>query len=169
MKNPAMVLPESMPLLQALGQIGQQNGAPSAAVALATLRASQINGCSFCVDLHSRAMKQSGDSDERIFAVSAWRESPHFSEAERAALALGEAITRIADQSDPVPDSIWAEAARHFTEPELASLILAVGVTNLYNRINVTIRQPVGAWKPVEGTEAAPKWSPDAPKATSSA
>jgi len=169
MKNPAMILPESMPLLQGLGQLGQQNGAPTTAIALATLRVSQINGCSFCVDLHSRMLKKLGDSDERVFAVAAWRESPYFTEPERAALALGEAMTRIADQSDPVPDPVWTDAARHFSEPELAGLILAIGVTNLYNRINVTIRQTAGEWKPAEGTEAAQKWGADASKASSSA
>jgi len=89
-------------------------------------------------------MKKAGETDERIFSVAAWREAPYFTDAERAALALAEAVTRLADQADPVPDSIWEEARRHYDEKELAAIILMIAVTNLFNRVNVTVRQGAG-------------------------
>ena len=111
------------------------------------LRASQINGCSYCVDSSVKHARKAGESDERLFAVSAWHEAPYFNDAERAALALSEAVTRLADQSDAVPDAIWNEAAKHYDEKALAALVLWIATSNLYNRINVTTRQPVGkAW-----------------------
>ena len=112
---------------------------------LVHLRASQINGCSFCVAGGSKHAKQKGETDERLFAVAAWREAPYFDEAERAALALAEAVTRLADRPDPVPDEIWDEAARHYDEKGLAALLLMISLTNVYNRVNVSIRQPVGS------------------------
>ena len=110
------------------------------------MRASQINGCSFCVDSGSRHAKKSGETDKRLFAVSAWRETDYFSDAERAALALTEAVTRLSDRADPVPDPIWEAAAKHFDERALASLLLMIATTNVFNRLNVSIRQPAGAW-----------------------
>jgi AhpD family alkylhydroperoxidase len=147
MKNPAMMIPEAMQAIQALISATQLGGVPQATLELVHLRASQVNGCSFCVDYGARQAKQSGESDERLFAVGAWRESPYFTDAERAALALAEAATRLSDRSDPVPDEVWEEAARHFDERELASLILKIALTNLFNRVNVTTRQPAGAWQ----------------------
>jgi AhpD family alkylhydroperoxidase len=97
------------------------------------LRASQINGCSFCVDTHARDLKKGGETDERLFAVGAWRESPYFTDAERAALALTEAATRLSDQADPVPDEIWEEAARHYNEAALATLVINIALINFYN------------------------------------
>ncbi len=110
------------------------------------LRASQINGCGVCVDMHSRALKKLGEKAERIFAVSAWREIPYYSEAERAALALTEAASRLNDRADPVPDDIWKEAARHYDETALAGLGLSIGMINLWNRLNVSTRQLGGDW-----------------------
>lgn len=89
--------------------------------------------------------KKNGETDERLHAVAAWREAPFFTDDERAALALTEAVTRLSDTSDPVPDAIWDAAADHFDEKQLASIILMIGVTNLFNRLNVTTRQPAGA------------------------
>src|SRR5262249_58065928 len=90
--------------------------------------------------------KQKGETDERLFAVAAWREVPYFSDAERAALALTEAATRLADRADPVPDSIWEEATRHYDEKQLAAIILMIATTNLFNRLNATTKQvPPGA------------------------
>jgi AhpD family alkylhydroperoxidase len=106
------------------------------------LRASQINGCSFCVMMHSRGLKNAGESDERIWAVGAWRETAYFTQAERAALALTEAATRLADCADPVPDAVWEEAKRHYDEKGLAALALQIALINAWNRINVTTRQP---------------------------
>jgi AhpD family alkylhydroperoxidase len=114
---------------------------------LVHLRASQINGCGVCVDMHARELKKAGVTDERIFAVGAWRETPYFSEAERAALALAEAATRLSDRSDPVPDEIWNEATRHYDEPALGALVVHIAVINLWNRLNAATRQIAGQWK----------------------
>jgi AhpD family alkylhydroperoxidase len=110
------------------------------------LRASQINGCAVCLDLHSRALKKLGQREEKIATAAAWREAPYFSDAERAALALTEAETRLADRGDAVPDAIWQEAARQFDERALAALVLSIGAINLWNRLNATTRQPSGEW-----------------------
>jgi AhpD family alkylhydroperoxidase len=114
---------------------------------LVELRASQINGCSVCVDMHSRDLKRHGATDERVFGVAAWRDNPAFDEAERAALALTEALTRISDRADPVPDEIWDEAARHYDEPGLATLVIAIANINVWNRLNAAVRQVVGDWE----------------------
>jgi AhpD family alkylhydroperoxidase len=110
------------------------------------LRASQINGCSGCVDIHSRELEFAGERSERIHLVAAWREAPYFSDAERAALALTEAATRIAGNPDGVSDQVWDEAARHYTEPQLAALVIAIAAINAFNRINVAARQITGEW-----------------------
>lgn len=144
MKNPAELLPDAMKALQALPQAAHKGGVPSQTLALVHLRASQINGCSYCVDGGIRHARKAGETDERLFAVAAWREAPYFTDAERAALALAEAATRLSDQPDPVPDAIWAEAAKHYDERALAALVLWIGTTNLYNRLNVATRQPAG-------------------------
>ncbi|MGY0060506.1 carboxymuconolactone decarboxylase family protein [Streptomyces sp. LZ34] len=145
MKNPAVVIPEAMPAIQSVIAAARKGGVPESTLELVHLRASQINGCGFCVDLGARTARKNGETEERLFAVAAWREAPYFTEAERAALALTEAATRLADQADPVPDEIWDEAADHFDEKQLASIILMIGVTNLFNRLNATIKQPAGA------------------------
>jgi AhpD family alkylhydroperoxidase len=113
---------------------------------LVHLRASQINGCSVCVHMHSGGLKKAGESDERIWAVAAWRDAPFFSDAERAALALTESMTRLSDSSDPVPDEIFADASRHFDEPALACLILHIALINTWNRLNAATRQVAGVW-----------------------
>lgn len=143
-KNPAQVLPDAIGALQNLAMLPQKGGVPQHTLDLVHLRASQINGCSFCVVGGIQHARKTGETDERLFAVSAWREAPYFTDAECAALALAEAVTRIGDRSDPVPDEIWAEAARHYDERALAALVLWIGITNLYNRINVATRQPAG-------------------------
>ncbi len=144
MTNPAMVVPEALQALIALAKSARTSGVPSQTVYLIHLRASQINGCSFCVEMHSRELKEAGETDERIFAVAAWREAPYFTDAERAALALTEAATRLSDRADPVPDETWDEAARHYDEPALAALIIDIVLINAWNRLNVTVRQPAG-------------------------
>lgn len=145
MKNPASIVPGAMQAIQALMASTQKAGAPEAILHLVHLRASQINGCAPCVDGGVRHAKQSGESDERLFAVGAWREAPYFTPAERAALTLAEAITRLNDRADPVPDHVWAEARQHFDDRALASLILWIATTNLFNRLNVATRQIAGA------------------------
>ena len=145
MKNPVMIFPDALQALLALGKSVEKGGAPSRTLELIHLRASQINGCGVCVDMHARDLKKAGETDERIFAVAAWRETPYFTEAERAALALTEAATRLSDRADPVPDEIWAEAARHYDEQALAALVVNIALINLWNRINVTIKQVAGS------------------------
>jgi AhpD family alkylhydroperoxidase len=145
MKNPAMVLPDAMQAIGGLLKATGKGGVPQATLELVHLRASQINGCSACVDSGARAARKAGENDERLFAVAAWREAPFFTDAERAALALAEAATRLSDRADPVPGEIWDEAARHYDEQALAALVLMIGVTNLFNRLNVTTRQVAGA------------------------
>ena len=112
---------------------------------LVHLRASQINGCSACVDSGARSAKKVGETDERIFAVTAWREAPYFTDAERAALALTEAATRLSDRPNPVPDEVWEEAARHYDEPTLAALIIEIALINFWNRTTVAVRQVAGS------------------------
>jgi AhpD family alkylhydroperoxidase len=144
MKNPALIVPDALQAILALGKSAEKGDVSLQTFELIRLRASQINGCSVCVDMHARELKKAGETDERLFAVAAWREAPYFTDAERAALALTEAATRLSDRADPVPDEIWAEAARHYDEQALAALIINIALINLWNRINVTIRQVAG-------------------------
>src|SRR4051794_36652154 len=145
--NPALTVPGAMQALQALAKAGEQGGLPKATIDLVHLRASQINGCAVCVDMHSRGAKKAGETDERLFTVAAWRESPYFNDAERAALALTEAATRLSDRADPVPDDVWDEAARHYDQQQLAALVCAIASINVWNRLNVVTRQVAGqAW-----------------------
>lgn len=146
MAHPAMSVPGAFAALQALAKAAGKGGLPEAVPELVHLRASQINGCSVCVDMHSRALKKAGEGDERIWAVGAWRDAPFFTDAERAALALTESVTRLSDSDDPVPDGIYDEAAKHFDEPALASLLLHIAMINTWNRLNVATRQVAGAW-----------------------
>jgi len=146
MKNPAMIIPDAGQAIGALLAALRKAGLPEATGNLVHLRASQINGCSACVDGGARTAQKAGESTERLFAVAAWREAPYFTDAERAALALTEAVTRLSDRSDPVPDEVWAEAARHYSEQELAALVLWIATANLFNRLNATTKQVAGAW-----------------------
>lgn len=154
--NPAMLLPEAMQALMALGAAAKKdNGVPASTLNLLYLRASQINGCSVCVDMHARTARQANETDERLISVGAWRDAPYFTPAERAALAFTEAVTRLADRSDPVPDDIWFEAVQHYDEKALAALTLNVAMINLWNRLNVPSRQIAGEWVK---SAAAEKW-----------
>ena len=146
MKNPVMVVPGAMEALQKLAAAARNAGVPATTLYLIETRASQINGCSVCLDMHTRELKAAGESDERILMVGAWREAPYFTDAERAALALTEAATRMADKSDPIPDEVWDEAASHYDESQLAGLVLAIAGINAWNRINATTRQITGQW-----------------------
>jgi AhpD family alkylhydroperoxidase len=145
MSNPAAVLPGTTNAIQGLLKATREGGVPATTLELVHLRASQVNGCSFCVDSGARSARRAGETDERLFAVAAWREAPYFTDAERAALALTEAVTRLADRADPVPDSMWNEAARHYDERGLAALVLMIATTNLFNRLNATTRQLAGS------------------------
>jgi len=155
MKNPAMLLPDAMQPMLALNAVLEKSDLSPTLLGLVHLRISQVNGCSVCVDMGWRQLKRGGETDERLFAVSAWRDAPYFTEAERGALALAEAATRIADRPDPVPDEVWDEAARHFSERELAALTLSIGLTNVWNRLNIITRQVAGEWLK---SSAAKEW-----------
>jgi AhpD family alkylhydroperoxidase len=162
LKNPGTLIPEAMAPLQGLGQLlGQLKGAPARSLSLAMLRASQINGCALCLASSCWQLKQAGETEDRLLAVSAWRESTRFTASERSALALAEAMTRLSDRSDPVPDAVWDEAARHFQEQEMAFLVLGIATINLYNRINVTTRQVTADWGGDEGAKSGGQWSPE--------
>ena len=145
MKNPAVIIPDAGQAIGALVAALRSAGLPEATGNLVHLRVSQINGCSACVDGAARTAQKAGESAERLFAVAAWREAPYFTDAERAALALAEAVTRLGDRSDPVPDEIWAQAGKHYPERELAALILWVATANLFNRLNAPTKQVAGA------------------------
>jgi AhpD family alkylhydroperoxidase len=144
--NPAMSLPGVFDALQALTAATAVPGLPRSTRELVNLRASQINGCAVCLDMHTRGARKAGETDERLHTVAAWRESPYFSDAERAALALTEAATRLADRAEPVPDEVFAEAARHYDETALAALVVNIASINLWNRLNVTTGQQAGEW-----------------------
>ncbi|HZZ39171.1 MAG TPA: carboxymuconolactone decarboxylase family protein [Acidobacteriaceae bacterium] len=146
MKNPVMIFPRAMQAMLALTASTDQSGLPKSTIKLIHLRVSQINGCSVCVDMHARELRQDGETDDRLFAVAAWRDAPYFTDAERAALALAECVTRLSDRPDPVADDIWNEAARHYDEKGLAALLLAIAAINVWNRLNVPIRQVAGDW-----------------------
>ena len=158
MSNPVMVIPDAMKALHELSSAVGKSGVPKSTLGLVELRASQINGCGVCVDIHARQIREAGETDERLFAVAAWRDTPYFSDAERAALALTEAVTRLSDRPDAVPDEIWDEAARHYNERALAGLLLAIATINVWNRLNVSTRQIAGEWlKSAEDRERVEK------------
>jgi AhpD family alkylhydroperoxidase len=145
-KNPVMLIPGALQALLALDKSTEAADVPYVTRKLIHLRASQINNCALCVDMHARELKKAGEKDERIFALAAWRETPYFTDAERAALALAEAGTRLADRPDAVPDDVWDEAARHYDEKALAALVVQIALINAFNRLNATTRQMVGSW-----------------------
>lgn len=145
MQHPAMIIPGAMEALLALGTSTAKSALPRRTRHLVQLRASQINGCSVCVLMHVADARKSGETDDRLFATAAWREAPYFTDSERAALALTEAVTRLSDRADPVSDEIWNEAARHYAEPELAALVTDIALINTWNRLNAATRQVAGS------------------------
>jgi AhpD family alkylhydroperoxidase len=148
MTHPVFLVPAALKGLTAYAQAAEGLGVPGTTLELVHLRASQINGCSVCVELHGSALKKEGESDERLFAVAAWRDAPYFTDAERAALELAEHVTRVADRGDAVPDAVWAEAARHYDEQGLCALLIAITSVNVWNRLNAATRLVAGAWAP---------------------
>ncbi|HEV2288037.1 MAG TPA: carboxymuconolactone decarboxylase family protein [Candidatus Acidoferrales bacterium] len=155
MPHPVMFYPEAIQALMALGKATEASSVPARTFELIHLRASQINGCSVCLDMHARNLKKMDETDERLYTVAAWRDAPYFTDAERAALALAESVTRLSDRSDPVPDHVWAEAARHYDEKALAALLLHIAAINVWNRLNVATGQVAGEWMK---NAAAKKW-----------
>jgi AhpD family alkylhydroperoxidase len=130
--------------VQHLIKAAYAGGIPRQTLELVHLRASQINGCSACVDAGAASAAKAGVRSEKLLTLAAWYENPLFDDAERAALALTEAATRLSDRPGAVTDEIWAEAARHYDEPQLGALVLMVAITNFFNRINTTLRVPAG-------------------------
>ena len=145
--QPAMVVPGAMDALQTVGAAIAACGVPERIIDLVNLRVSQINGCGVCLLGDVNAARKHGETEDRLATVSAWRETPFFTDAERATLALAEAVTRIKDRPDPVPDAVWDEAARHYDERALAALVLAIANINLWNRLNVATGQIAGAYE----------------------
>lgn len=146
MKSPALTMPSTREAMLSIHKVTLGCGVPRAILELVDVRVGQINGCSVCVDMHSRLLKRLGESDQRIFSVAVWRETSYYTEAERAALALAEAATRIADRSDAVPEAVWKEAERHFDEKQLGAILLTIAMANFWNRLNVPTQQITGDW-----------------------
>ncbi|NUS18173.1 MAG: carboxymuconolactone decarboxylase family protein [Streptomyces sp.] len=139
--------PEVVSAIQQLGKAVHGGGVDPLVQELVHLRASQINGCSPCVYAGVQSARKAGETDERLHSVVAWRETPFFTDQERAALALTEAATRIQDGAPGVTDAVWEEAAAHFDERQLSAIVLNIALTNFFNRINHTIREQAGkAW-----------------------
>ncbi|MFE1362293.1 carboxymuconolactone decarboxylase family protein [Streptomyces harbinensis] len=134
--------------LNAAGQALTDSGLPPTTQELVKIRASQLNGCGFCLDMHTKEASAAGESALRLNLVAAWREATVFTEAERAALELTEQGTRLADAAGGVTDAAWAEAARHYDEEQLAALVSLIAIINAYNRLNVLVRQPAGDYTP---------------------
>ncbi|MFE3162064.1 carboxymuconolactone decarboxylase family protein [Streptomyces sp. NPDC059224] len=130
------------------GRAAEGTSIPAATLELVKIRASQINGCGFCLDMHTKDAGAAGETQQRLHMVGAWREATVFTEAERAALELAEQGTRIADAAGGVPDEVWENAAKHYTEEELVALVATIAVINAYNRLNVIFQQPAGDYRP---------------------
>jgi AhpD family alkylhydroperoxidase len=148
MTHPVFLVPAALKALQDYSSAADGLGVPEVTRELVNLRASQINGCSVCVELHGTALKKAGESDERLFTVAAWRDAPYFTDAERAALAFAEAVTRVADKGDPVSDEVWAEVTRHYDEQGVSALLIAITGVNVWNRLNAATHAVAGAWTP---------------------
>jgi AhpD family alkylhydroperoxidase len=146
MKSPALTLPGVMEAVQAIAKAVERCDVPRSTLEFVHLRVGQINGCSVCVDMHARALKKLGESDARICTLPAWREASYYTDAERAALALAEAATRLSDRSNAVTDEVWNDAARHFSEAALGALVTSIALANFWNRLNAATRQVSGDW-----------------------
>lgn len=142
------VLPRLMKHLQSADKVLHDSGLPAATQELVKIRASQINGCGLCLDMHTKDATEAGETPARLNLVAAWREATVFTEAERAALELAEEGTRIADAAGGVSDETWANAAKHYDEDQLAALVALVALINTWNRMNIITRQPAGGYVP---------------------
>lgn len=134
--------------LTASGRVALDSTLPLATQELVRLRASQINGCGYCTDMHTKDAAEAGETAQRLHLVAAWREATVFTEAERAALELAEQGTRIADAAGGVTDEAWANASKHYDEEQLATLVTVIAIINAYNRVNVILQQPAGDYQP---------------------
>jgi AhpD family alkylhydroperoxidase len=134
--------------INSAGRVLRESTLPESTQELVKLRASQINGCAYCTDMHSKDALKAGESQLRLNLVAAWREATVFTDAERAALELAEQGTRIADAAGGVTDEAWANAAKHYDDEQLGALVAAIAIINTYNRFNVLTRQPAGDYEP---------------------
>ncbi|MEO3799817.1 carboxymuconolactone decarboxylase family protein [Nonomuraea sp. B1E8] len=130
------------------GRVINDSALPAATQELVALRVSQINGCSVCVDMHTKEAAHRGETSVRLNLVAAWREATVFTDAERAALELAEQGTRVADAAGGVTDEVWANAAKHYDEDQLAVLVGLIAIMNTVNRLNIITQQPAGAYQP---------------------
>jgi AhpD family alkylhydroperoxidase len=142
----ARISPQFLKPLFALGAQIEASGLEHSLLELVKMRASQINGCAYCLDMHSKDARAEGETEQRLYLLDAWRETPLYSERERAALAWTEAVTLVAE--DHVPDEVYAEASGHFTEQELVALTLAIAAVNSWNRLNIAFRMEAGNYRP---------------------
>jgi AhpD family alkylhydroperoxidase len=142
------VAPKFGKYINSAGKVISDSTLPAATQELVKIRASQINGCGFCTDMHTKDAAHAGETSLRLNLVAAWREATVFTEAERAALELTEQGTRIADAAGGVPDEVWANAAKHYDEDQLAALVCLIALINTYNRMNVIVQQPAGDYQP---------------------
>ncbi len=142
------IAPQFATYLNAAGRVVHESTLPAATQELVKIRASQINGCGYCTDMHTKDATEAGESQERLNLVATWREATVFTEAERAALEVAEQGTRIADAASGVSDEAWAEAATHYDRDQLAALVAIVALINAYNRLNVIVRRPAGDYVP---------------------
>ncbi len=140
------IAPEGTEILRQLDHYAKSSGLEADMLELVKVRASQINGCAYCIDMHTKDARTHGESEQRLYALSEWRETPFFSERERAALAWTEAVTQISEGH--VPDEIYDEVRKHFTEKELVDLTFAVVVINDWNRLAISFRTPPGSYEP---------------------
>lgn len=141
------VSPGALKAMLGLGNYLQQCGLDRRLLDLINLRVSQINGCAYCLDMHWKDLRAAAETEQRLYGLDAWRESPYYTERERAALAWAEAVTRVSD--DHVPDEVFEEVHRHFNDEELANLTLGVVAINGWNRLNIAFRTTPGTYKPV--------------------
>jgi AhpD family alkylhydroperoxidase len=138
--------PEGYQAMLGLEHYARNSGLEHALLELVKTRASQINGCAFCLDMHTKDARAAGETEQRLYALAAWTETPFFTERERAALAWTEAVTRVAESQ--VPDAVYAQARRHFSEKELVDLTLAIVAINGWNRVNIAFRTVAGTCQP---------------------
>ena len=140
------VLPEGMKYVNALDHYSAHSGLEPSLLELIKLRASQINGCAYCVDMHSKDARTKGETEQRLYNLSVWRETPYYTDRERAALAFTEAVTLIANQH--VPDDVYEQARRQFSEQELVKLMIGIVIINTWNRFAITFRDEAGSYEP---------------------
>ncbi|MFI5660738.1 carboxymuconolactone decarboxylase family protein [Streptomyces sp. NPDC051684] len=134
--------------INSAGKVVSDSSLPAVTQELVKIRASQINGCGFCTDMHTKDAAHAGETQQRLNLVAAWREATVFTDAERAALEMTEQGTRIADAAGGVPDEVWANAAKHYDEEQLTALVSLIAIINVYNRMNVMVQMPAGSYQP---------------------